>query len=34
MADYRTTSMKHVGVSRETVKEVALSKLAIEQQYC
>lgn len=33
MADNRTTSMRHVGMSREAAKEAVLTKLAIGQQY-
>lgn len=33
MTGFKTTSMRHVGMSREATKETVLSKLAIGQQY-
>lgn len=33
MADHRTTYMRHVGMTREAMKEVVKSRLIIGQQY-
>lgn len=33
MADHRTTSMRHIGMTRDAMKEAVKSRLTVGQQY-